>query len=182
MLITVFASLSQPATADEVPISARLLEAGNRHDFTLRFGAQAGREQGRQTMAALFEEFATSRSARTWLAVEKYHDYVDASLRAEFNYYCFQAMEREPLVYYLRYLNGDDNALLLMRSAMSYDYRDPTMQGDNDRSTVRAVFDSAMKQMQAHELSCRSKAGRRLDYFKAFNAQMRAWNAMTGNR
>jgi hypothetical protein len=100
-----------------------------------------------------FGRFFVSSRTKTWLALYKYRTFTDASGTIEFYNYCYQALKREPLVYYSRYTERDDKAIHLMESALSHDFTAFDSQRELGKKTIRSVYETSLTETLKHKPS-----------------------------
>jgi hypothetical protein len=162
--------------AQEVTISDEILRFRDRDEFMEHVVIEYGKKVYRNYGEELFEEFKNNRTTKTWLALHKYLTFTDASGTIEFYNYCYQALKREPLVYYSRYMEGDDNAIHLMESALSHDFRVFDSQRELGKKTIRSVYETSLTETLKHKPSDPERKKRHDVYIKGFIEKLKEWD------
>ena len=160
----------------EVAISDEILRFRDRNEFLQHVVIEYGKKVYRNYAEELFEEFKNNRSTKTWLALHKYRAFTDASGTIEFYNYCYQALKREPLVYYSRYMEGDDKAIHLMESALSHDFSAFDSQWKLGKKTIRSVYETSLMETLEHKPSDGEKKKRHGAYIKVFIEKLKEWD------
>ena len=164
------------AYAQEVTISDEILRFRDRNEFVEHVAIEYDKKVYRDYAEELFEEFKNNRSTKTWLALYKYRTFTDASGTIEFYNYCYQALKREPLVYYSRYMEGDDKAIYLMESALSHDFSAFDSQWKLRKETIRSVYETSLTETLKHKPSDGEKKKRHDAYIKVFIGKLKEWD------
>jgi hypothetical protein len=167
--------------AEEVTISDEILRFKDRDEFIEHVVIEYGGKVYRNYAEELFAEFKNNRTTKTWLALHKYRTFTDASGTIEFYDYCYQALKREPLVYYTRYMEGDDEAIHLMESALSHDFSAFDDQRELGKKTIRSVYENSLTETLKHKPSDPVRRKRHDVYTKTFTEKLKEWDEIFKN-
>ena len=167
--------------AQEVTISDEILRFRDRDEFMEHVVIEHGKKVYRNYAEELFEEFKNNRRTKTWLALYKYRTFTDASGTIEFYNYCYQALKREPLVYYSRYTERDDKAMHLMESALSHDFTAFDSQRELGKKTIRSVYETSLTETLKHKPSDPEKKKRHDVYIRIFIEKLKEWDEIFKN-
>jgi len=82
-----------------------------------------GSEVERSDIDQMFLEIEKNRdNEKAWKALHHYSSITDASYSLDFQRACFKILEKDNLIFFNRYLKGDEQAIFRMIDALSYDF------------------------------------------------------------
>jgi hypothetical protein len=110
-----------------------------------------------------------------WKALHYYSSLTDAGATLMFYRDCFMALKSNPLIFFDRYMAGDEQALFRMVDALSHDFSAFSEEKFQDTDQVfEKVFDEASKFMRKHSQE-RAIYRRALDFDRVSRAQYDSW-------
>lgn len=109
VLFVFFCSYSQAAE----DVVTRVLKSTSLYDL---YGAKKPNRKQLNFVTGISDNLiktilADPSNDRAWQALHKFRTYTDAGLTTMFNDSCFYALQKQPLIFYNRYMAGDTNAL-----------------------------------------------------------------------
>ncbi|MFB2974336.1 hypothetical protein ACE1CD_35870 [Aerosakkonema sp. BLCC-F183] len=109
LLLTVFFAAREPIT-EQITISSVLI-------------SDSAVDIGEDTPSKLFKMIEKDKkNDRAWQAIHYYSNITDAGYTLMFYRDCFNALKDDPLLFFDRYMAGDEKALFLMVNALSHDF------------------------------------------------------------
>lgn len=94
------------------------------------------------------------KNDRVWQALYKYSLLADTSIASIFHRDCFEAIKENHLIFFERYMSGDENSINLMMDAFLYDYQAFSLDGyDQTNRVYQYVLDSISAEVQKYSLN-----------------------------
>ncbi len=127
-IILFFSSLSI-LSAQEIDLVELVLQAESKHDLYVSSNPTMEQKRNYWSIPKMLVKIVESNptSEKNWNALHKFRKFLDAGVTNSFNRECLFLMQRNPLIFYQRYVNGDDQALNRMKDAIIGD----TFNGDS---------------------------------------------------
>ncbi|CCI00682.1 MAG: hypothetical protein IM550_11605 [Microcystis sp. M54BS1] len=113
-------------------------------------------------------------NGRAWQSLHHYSSITDAGKTLSFYQDCFNALKEKPLLFFDRYLAGDDQALFRMIDALSHDF---SAFGETYKQTEQ-VFNKSfylIKQFMQEHKTNRELYNRAYDFYRVSWAQYDSW-------
>jgi len=115
--------------------------------------------------ARLFSIAATTTNdAMAWQAIHHFNSMTDAGLSESFDIDCLEAMNTYPLIFFNRYLAGDDLALKRMNDALNADWTNGDGTDINEERIHRKAIEREVRTIQAMKGISPEKMKRQNEY------------------
>lgn len=142
-------------------------------------GTRFRAETAEQVPDLLLEAILTGRATDDeWKALDHYSRLVDAGAGLDFLRSCFKTLERDPLIFYRRFMSGDATALDRMRDALTYDFSAYDRQKPRTMRyrEHREFYENTLKKIAANGDTLAGEALRRHEQFvTAAQRQFESW-------
>jgi hypothetical protein len=115
--------------------------------------------------ARLFSITATTKDKeRTWHAIHHFSSIADAGVSESFDIDCIEAMNKYPLIFYNRYMGGDDQALRRLDDALNADWTNGDDTDIKDEKRNRKAIENEINAIQAKKGLSLVQTQRSLNY------------------
>jgi hypothetical protein len=155
-------SVAQASELADIVIKSKDLD-----DLSNRLNADSSDVQNPEDVPnQLLESILSGRgSNKQWRALERYSVIDDAGASLELFRSSFNALKRNPTLFYSRYMEGDSSALERMADALRYDYSAYEPATPATHKAHQAFFENVLNEISAMRGPLRGGALKRHDRF-----------------